>query len=143
VKTLRSTPDFVAAKSDIEGLRGTVDKEPPEKAADAIQTVMEKIGAIAGADKVRSELYKARRALTSRTPNKGDALKALDSALTTYQTEVTWRQKAVQSVLPGLSSYEAAIRDTIGLRKQEKLPAAVVPSIAGCTAYHRDISLQF
>ncbi len=143
VKTLRSTPDLVAAKSDIESLRGTVDKEPPEKAADAIQTVMEKIGAIAGADKVRSEIYKVRRALTGRTPNKGEALKALDNALTTYQTEVTWRQKAVQSVLPGLSSYEAAIRDTIGLRKQEKLPAAIVPSIAGCTAYHRDISLQF
>ena len=46
-------------------------------------------------------------------------------------------------MLAGLRGYEAAIRDTIGLRKQEKLPQYVVPSIAGCTAYHRDISLHF
>jgi len=63
--------------------------------------------------------------------------------MSTYVNELAWRRKATENVLPGLKTYEQTIRDTIGLRKQEKLPQSIVPSIAACTAYPRDISLYF
>ena len=143
IKTIAATPALAALKGELESLRGIINSQPDEKAAERIEATMAKVGTVTGADKVRSELYNARRALTARTPNKDASLKALDTALQTYESELAWRAKAAQSVLPGLRTYEMAIRDTIGLRRQEKLPQNIVPSIAGCTAYHRDISLQF
>ena len=134
---------LAALKSELEGLRGTINSQPADKAADTIETTLSKIGGIPGADKVRSELYKARRALTSRTPDKDEAIKALNTTMSTYADELAWRRKAMQDVLPGLKAYERMIHDTIGLRKQEKLPQNIVPSIAYCTAYPRDISLYF
>lgn len=143
VRTLRATPELVAAKNVLEGLRGIIGREPLAQAAEAVAAVINRINAIPGAGDVRSELSKVRRALTNRTPSKEDAIKALDKTLEVYESEVAWRQQASQAVLPGLSAYEAAIRDTIGLRKQERLPRRIVPVISACTAYHRDLSLQF
>ena len=143
VRTIGSVSDLAALKGELEDLRGVINSQPPDKAAEKVEEVQSKVGAIPGADAVRSQIYKARRALTQREPDKNAALTELDKALQTYESEVAWRRKAAQDVLPGLRSYNQAIKDTIGLRKQEKLPPDVVPSIAGCTAYHRDISLQF
>ncbi len=143
VKTIAATPALAALKGELESLRGIINSQPADKAAERIEATLTKVGAVPGADNVRSELYKARRALTGRTPDKDASLKALDTTLKTYEGELAWRAKAEQSVLQGLRTYEMAIRDTIGLRKQEKLPQNIVPAIAGCTAYHRDISLQF
>jgi tripartite ATP-independent transporter DctM subunit len=143
VRTIESAAALAPLKSEMESLRGIINSQTPEKAADIIETTLSKIGAIPGAEKVRSELYKARRALTSRTPDKDEAIKALDKTMSTYANELAWRSKAAENVLPSLKTYEQTIRDTIGLRKQEKLPQSIVPSIAECTAYPRDISLYF
>ncbi len=143
VKTIAATPALAALKGELESLRGIINSQPDDKAAERVAEMLSKVSAIAGAEKVRSELSKARRALTGREPDKDASLKALDATLRAYESELAWRKKAEQSVLPGLRAYEMAIHDTIGLRKQEKLPSYVVPAIAGCKAYHRDISLQF
>jgi len=143
VKTIAAAPALAALKGELESLRGIINSQPDDKAAESIGATLSKVGAVPGAEKVRSELSKTRRALTGRAPNKDASLKALNTTLQAYESELAWRKKAEQSVLPGLRSYEAAIRDTIGLRKQEKLPSHVVPTIAGCKAYHRDLSLQF
>jgi hypothetical protein len=45
--------------------------------------------------------------------------------------------------LPGFESYEASIRDTIGLRQQPRMPRQQAIELVGCTAKHRDISLHF
>ena len=57
---------------------------------------MEKIGAVQGASEVRSQLYKARRALIAREPDQNQALKELDATLQLYGKELAWRQKAAQ-----------------------------------------------
>ena len=143
IKTIEGASALEALKPELEGLRGIINSQPADKAADTIQATLSKIGAIAGANNVRSELYKARRALTNRTPDKDEAIKALNKTMSTYADELSWRRKAAQDALPGLKAYDGAIHDTIGLRKQEKLPQNIVPSIAHCTAYPRDISLYF
>ena len=143
VKTIAATPALAALKDDLESLRGIINSQTEAKAAERVEATLSKVGAVAGANEIRSELYKARRALTAREPDKNAALKALDKTMQTFEAEIAWRKKAEQDPLPGLRVYEMAIRDTIGLRKQEKLPSHVVPAVAGCKAYHRDISLQF
>ncbi|MGA7973493.1 MAG: TRAP transporter large permease subunit [Pseudolabrys sp.] len=143
VRTIEAGSALKALKPELQDLRGVINSQEPKKAADTIEATMTKLGGIAGASEIRSELYHARRALIAKTPDKDAALKALDKTMATYDKDVAWRQKAAQDVLPGLKAYEAEIRDTIGLRKQPKLPHAIVPEIAMCTSHPRDISLYF
>ncbi len=143
VRIIGSVPDLAALQAELEGLRGIINSQPAETAAAQIESVQSKVGAIPGANSVRSGLYQARRALTKREPDKNEALKELDKAIQTYESEVEWRRKAAQDLLPGLRNYDETIRDTIGLRKQERVPKDVVPTIAACNAYHHDVSLQF
>ena len=143
LRVIEGTGALAALKPEIEALRGIINSQPMDKAAAAVEAVLTKVNVIPGGNPVRSELAKVRRNLTGRTPNKDEALKALDKALPVYASEMAWRQKATQTTLPGLKAYDAAIRETIGLRKQEKIPHRIVPTIAACTAYQRDVSLFF
>ena len=143
IRAIEGLGPLEALKAELENLRGVINSQTPEKAAEAIQATLTKIGAVPGGNDMRSALYQARRALTGRAPDKAEALKALDKTIDLYGQEFAWRKKAWQDVLPGLKAYDVAIRDTIGLRKQQRLPPDIVPTIATCTALPRDFSLQF
>ena len=43
----------------------------------------------------------------------------------------------------GLAAYEAALRETIGIRQLERLPTRIAKPVATCMSHHRDISLSF
>ena len=64
-------------------------------------------------------------------------------ALALYEAERAWRQRGASELARGLERYDLAIRDTIGLRLQERLPSDVANSVAACRSVHRDISLHF
>lgn len=134
---------LAAVRPGIEALRESIPKLGFEEGAEKVKQATSKVGAVAGARKVRSAVNKIRRALRGRSPDKEKALKALDKALEVHAQEAQWRQAAAKAALPGLMAYESTIRDTIGLRQQSKLPEDKAPEIAGCMAYHRDISLSF
>ena len=42
-----------------------------------------------------------------------------------------------------LAEYEAAIRSTIGLRQQSRLPDDFAADVASCLSEHRDLTLYF
>ena len=115
----------------------------PAESVDKIAEMVKAVGRVAGAKKIRSDLSGARRALRAKQPNMDKALKKYDSAIKKYRAELAWRQKAAAEILPGLEAYEAAIRDTIGLRQQPRMPHEQALELVGCTAEHRDISLHF
>jgi hypothetical protein len=46
-------------------------------------------------------------------------------------------------MLPGLITYDNAIKNNIGLRLQERLTSEQAAEIAICKSVHRDISLAF
>jgi hypothetical protein len=143
VETIAAAGELAGLKSAIDGLRDVINTQEPKMAAKHIAKLLPKVGAVAGARKIRSKLSNVRRALKSRTPDKAKALKRLDIAMKLYETELTWRQNAAQTVLAGLQTYEEAIRNTVGLRKQPRLPENVAIDVASCLANHRDISLHF
>ncbi len=143
VTIVAASKDLAALKPTIEALREVINSEPPAKAAERIAAALPEIGAVAGARTIRSQVSRVRRALTGRVPNKDKAFAELDKATKMLDEDVAWRQRASSSALPELQAYERAIYDTIGLRKQSKLPPAQAVEVAGCMAYHRDISLHF
>ena len=60
-----------------------------------------------------------------------------------YRSEISWRRRAQAELAISLKEYDHSIRDTIGLRSQERLTGDQADEIAGCQSIHRDISLKF
>ncbi|WP_205470551.1 hypothetical protein [Breoghania sp. L-A4] len=59
------------------------------------------------------------------------------------RADLAWRRQAQTSLLPDLEAYDAAIRDTIGLRSLPVLPREQALYVASCSSGHRDVSLSF
>ena len=57
--------------------------------------------------------------------------------------EKEWRAKAEKELLPQLIQFDESIKNTIGLRLQEKLTKEQAKYVAACRSIHRDISLNF
>ena len=134
---------LIALESRIKGLKAIIANDPPMKAMAAIKSVEKAVGAIAGTSKIKSKLSRARRALKGDKPKRDKAAKALVKGLKLYAADVAWRHKASAQLAPGFADYDNAIKNTIGLRLQERLTNEQAEAIASCQSIHRDISLDF
>jgi TRAP-type mannitol/chloroaromatic compound transport system permease large subunit len=128
----------------LRGLESVIANDPPAQAIETIKAVEKVLGAIAGTSSIKSKLSKARRALRGSTPKREKAAKELAKGLKRFTDEVTWRRRAgKQQLVAGFDVYDNAIKDTIGLRSQERLSSDQAEVIATCQSTHRDISLDF
>ncbi len=127
----------------LAGLGELVAGLDPQEGEKRIKAVSKMLRAAEGTSAIRSLLSKAAKELKRKEPAPEKAAQKLAEALQTYRDEVAWRTRASEELLPGLRAYEAAIRDTIGLRQQNKLPLEQALEVAKCSAVHRDISLNF
>ena len=147
VSTLRTVVDdagkLAALEGAVVGLRTLIVDETPKKAMEEIRKVERSIGKVAGAGQIRSKLSRARRDLRRKTPDREKAMRNFDQAVEIFRAELAWRSRAATELAPGLTAYELAIRDTIGVRQQERLTGEQASTISGCLAVHRDISLNF
>ena len=100
-------------------------------------------GDVEGGRDIRGLIADARKEIDDRSPDPERALEYLAEAQTMFDDAVTWRTRAQEELLPGLNAYDDAIRDTIGLRQQPRLPRAQALEVASCSSHHRDISLNF
>ncbi|WP_420405199.1 TRAP transporter large permease subunit [Nisaea sp.] len=141
--TLRDTEALAALSGDIEGLADPIANLEPQEAEEVIKEVESRIGAVVEAGSIRSAVAKARRALRGKSPDKEKALEELQNALEVYADELAWRQQAKTAISAKLDEYEAAIRNTIGLRLLDRLPHDIALEVAACQSDHKDISLYF
>ncbi|MFQ5567728.1 MAG: TRAP transporter large permease subunit, partial [Paracoccaceae bacterium] len=140
----------IAAAGALEELRAplaALQAEVPgmefEAAIARIKAEESRVGEVAGARGIRKLLAKARRAIKGRNPDPEKAADFLAQAVAAFEDDLAWRRRAEAELAPGLAAYDAAIRDTIGLRGQRKLPTEQALYVAACGADHRDISLSF
>ena len=134
---------LAALEGAVLGLRAVIANEAPKKAMQEIRKVERMIGKVAGAGQIRSKLSRARRELRRRTPDLGKAMRELDQAVERFRVELAWRSRAGTELAPGLAAYDLVIRDTIGVRQQDRLTGEQASALSGCLAVHRDISLNF
>ncbi|MCC0053227.1 MAG: TRAP transporter large permease subunit [Rhodobiaceae bacterium] len=141
--TIRAGDQLQAMSADLDALVASLQNDTAEAFLEKIDPVRSAIGEIPGASKVRNAVNDARKAMRSTTPDPAAAAAALAEAGTLLASEVAWREKASTGLLPGLETYEAAIRNTIGLRGQHRLPRTQALFVASCSSHHRDVSLSF
>ncbi|MHA1537679.1 MAG: TRAP transporter large permease, partial [Alphaproteobacteria bacterium] len=141
---------IIAAAGDLEGLRdplsalqGDVPGMEFDAAMERIKAEESQVGRIAGTSGIKKMLSKARRAIKGKKPDPEKAAAFLARAMAAFEDDLAWRKRAKAELSTGLAAYDDAIRDTIGLRGQRKLPTEQALYVASCGAAHRDISLSF
>ncbi|MGR3717531.1 MAG: TRAP transporter large permease subunit [Thermohalobaculum sp.] len=141
---------IIAAAGALEGLRDGLMALQADVPGMAIKAAIERIkaeerrvGEVTGARDIKKLLSKARRAIKGKNPDPEKAAEFLTQAIAAFDADLAWRQRAEAGLAAGLAAYDTAIRDTIGLRGQRKLPTEQALYVAACSAGHRDISLSF
>ncbi|MGI9407514.1 MAG: TRAP transporter large permease subunit [Hyphomicrobiaceae bacterium] len=143
VSVLDATQDLASYDQEIAKIAAGVTTAKPAESINAIKALSLRIRAAKGASKITSQLSKARRLIKKGKLDDEKLPGYFEKARKELQKDVKWRKAAAGSVLPDLKAYEEAIRDTIGLRQQPRLPRTQALEIASCNAVHRDISLSF
>ncbi|RRJ84250.1 TRAP transporter large permease [Aestuariirhabdus litorea] len=142
-QVLADTDPLIALKAELDGLRSTITSADPEVAMEAIKQAESNLGGVEDSSKIKSPLSKARRALKGDDPDRDKALELYSKAMTLYQAEVEWRQRAREAVGPALAEYDEAIAYSIGLRLQKRMTLEQAKGVARCQSVHRNISLNF
>ncbi len=143
LEILEGAATFATMQDEMAALPAKIESSSAEDAVAALKSAESGLSALADTSAIRSELIKARRDLTARTPRPDRALETAQKAVALYEDERAWRRRAAGELTSGLAQYEAAIAKTIGLRQLDRLPSEYTDSIASCLAVHRDISLNF
>ncbi|MEH6823628.1 MAG: TRAP transporter large permease subunit [Motiliproteus sp.] len=143
LQVLDQTELLAALEADIGNLKTVIASQEGDAAMAQIKTVAQELGRVAGSDKIKSKLSKARRALKGKRADPVKAQRLIDEALDILTTQLEWRRLAVPRLMPSLSAYDAAIKNSIGLRLQKRLSEAQAEDVAWCQSSHRDISLHF
>jgi len=143
VSMISSTDKLAGLGTDLKQLGDRIKGLKPKQASKVIATTSKMFNSIKGTRDIKKNLSKAGRALRGKKANPEKARKFLEKAIAAYQQDLQWRQRASKELLPGLKEYDLAIRDTIGLRLQPRLPKKQALIVAACNSVPRDISLNF
>jgi tripartite ATP-independent transporter DctM subunit len=139
---IASVGDLTALKGQFETIGDDIAGKPLKEAQGILKKLTIQVRSIPGARAIAKEISNARRALRKKDGEQKAMLK-LAKAQSLFAGEIEWRTKAEQSVKPGLDRYEEAIRLTIGLRLQSRLPDEQALTVAACKANPHDLTLDF
>ncbi len=141
---LNSNDAFAALEQPLRDLRAIIENTPEAESFEIVDALKDKFSDVEGADEIKSSLNKAERALKDKNnPDRVKALAEYDDALEEYESQADWRTNANAALRRQLSTYIESIRNTLGLRSQDRLNREQALYMASCNANHRDISLNF
>ncbi len=140
---LNHTPELLEAETLLNSVKSIIEEEEPKSAMQHIKKIESALGSIKGASSIKSKISKARRALKGKKPNPEKAMKQWQLGMTIYYQELEWRQRAVKELAVPLANYKILLKDSIGLRLQNKLSLEHGKSVSACKSSHEDISLFF
>ena len=143
LKLISSAGSLEPLRAQIENLKQVIEYESGPDALVKFKRVSKSIRAIPGTSHINSKISQARRMMRGAQPKREHAANELKHALKRLTAEKSWRLRAAKELSRPLTTYDLAIRDTIGLRLQERLSDVQADAIASCQAEHRDISLDF
>ena len=129
--------------NEISNLKELIFKESKDHGMNRIKSIEKILNEIAGAELIKEKLSKARRMLKKDDTDINQIYALLDEANEIYMYENEWRAKAEKELLPQLIKFDDSIKNTIGLRLQEKLTKEQAKYVAACRSTHTDISLNF
>ncbi|MEE2971344.1 MAG: TRAP transporter large permease subunit, partial [Pseudomonadota bacterium] len=144
LRQLTAHADKLAAlRPRLVEIEAIVARETPANAILAIKKLESAFSEIRGVSRIKSRYSRTRRELKRKKPNKKKIAKNLAQGLKRHAAETKWRSRAHKNIGPALTTYDDALKGTIGLRLQERFNSEQAAEIASCESIHRDISLKF
>ena len=140
---IETTDDLAALSTQFDLLAEAIENRDPSQVVPLENQLTGALREANATDDVTGPLSKARREAAKDSPDWTAVEEQFAEGFAAYGAELAWRQEMVAEAGPGLLAYEAAIRDTVGLRQQPRIPGHITPAIAACSAEHRDISISF
>ena len=128
---------------EISNLEELIFKESKDDGMNRIKSIEKILNEIAGAELIKEKLTKARRILKKDDVDIIKINLLLNEASEIYTFENEWRARAKKELLPQLVKFDESLKNTIGLRLQEKLTKEQAKYVAACRSTHTDISLNF
>jgi len=143
LKMISEYDSFKSLQPKLRPMQEIIENDSADNAMAALKALGAEFDLLTNASPVKSKLSKARRALRGNSPDPEKAIEQLIIAMQTLESEIAWRSRAFEELKPELEAYELAIKQTIGMRLQERLTSDQAENIASCLAIHKDISLYF
>ncbi|HSF95721.1 MAG TPA: hypothetical protein VLA52_11910, partial [Thermohalobaculum sp.] len=139
---LRSNDEFQAIREDFGTLLSGFREMEPDAITAQLGALDDRIAEVPYSDEIRAQMARA-RTLLSGGAQIAQASRAMIDVNIAFNGELRWRNQANAALGEQFLAYEEAIRDTIGLRGQPRLPEEQALYVAACSSHHRDISLSF
>ena len=130
-------------ENEIFNLKQIVINESSDEVMKKMKSLEKIIDKINGTDLIKEKISKSRKILKKNDPDIAKVMNYLNEANNIYLIEKQWRAEAEKKLLPQLVNFDNSIKDTIGLRLQERLTKEQAKFVANCRSIHRDISLNF
>jgi DNA repair exonuclease SbcCD ATPase subunit len=127
----------------ITSLNSEINNENLNNAEKNIDSLIEQLNEISGVDELIEKLSEMNSMVTEDEIDKKKIASLNDKILTLFNEEIEWRNKASVSLFDKLNEYDDSIKNTIGLRLQERLTKKQAKFVSKCRSIHRDISLNF
>jgi len=142
-KMLAQTDALEALQDRFEPLLQAIETQSAESAMESIEALEDELNKLAETHRIIGKLSQARRALRALEPDVGKAKLDITEAMQRYNDELEWRRRAVTELSGDLEEYNAVIRNTVGIRMQQRLTSDQADSVASCLAVHKDLTLYF
>ena len=132
-----------ALEGELLAMRERINQQDAAQTTVALKGLAKQFSGIKGAENIKSKISKSRRALGKKKPKVEKAQKLFDQGIEEFNRQMIWRDRAQAELYSSLVRYEEAIRGTLGVRQQTKMPEELALYVAACNSRHRDISLHF
>ncbi len=142
-EVLRANDAFFALEAPLRALREDIEGAEAEAAIEAIKAFEGRLRDVPGTRDIKKLLGKARKALRGKSPKPEKALEEYENALAAFREQAGWRREAATALEPGLEAYLDTIRETLGVRVQQRFTRDQALFMARCRSDHQDISLNF
>jgi len=129
--------------TEFNKLNNNINNEDFDNALISIDILFEKLGEISGTEELQNKLDDLITAIDSEEIDRDKIFNISNEIVELFNKEVSWRNKAGQSLADKLDEYDSVISQSIGLRLQARLTKEQAKFVARCKSVHRDISLNF
>ncbi len=143
LKLLDQVTELESVNDEFSQFESAISKQSSEEAFAILKAGSSRLGEFDGVSKIKSKIYKASKAMKGGSPKPEKALQLVAEGKTLFDAELIWRKRARAELASKLYEYNDAIKNSIGLRLQEKIPTKEAKAIALCQSAHRDVSLNF
>ena len=140
---LETTDALVELAPDFAEMTKLADAGDASAVQEVAKTLNSKFGAVAGSNDINKALRKVSRHAAKSPDDVPELKNLLVETVRVYDDQVRWRTAAKAELGDSVGKYEAAIRNTIGLRSLRRLPEGIALDVAACMSHHTDVSLSF